>query len=207
MTPLLIFPCGGNSIEALDCIDESKYRVIGFVDDNPEKIGKKYFDIAVFDRTAFERFPDAKVLACIGSPYNFKQRGEIIAGLGIDKERFINIIHPSAKVSKFATIGTNCLIMTGVVISANAKIGDNVIILPNSVVHHDSQIGDNTCIGSNVVVAGYTTIGENCYIGSGSSIINNIFIGSNTLIGMGTNVIKSVESGKKMVGNPAREIN
>ncbi|PKQ69794.1 acetyltransferase [Raineya orbicola] len=206
MTPLLIFPCGGNSIEALDCIDESKYRVIGFVDDNPEKIGKKYFDIEVFDRTAFECFPDAKVLACIGSPYNFKKRGEIIASLGVAKERFVNIIHPSAKVSKFATIGTNCLIMAGVVISANAKIGDNVIILPNSVIHHDTEIGDNTCIGSNIVVAGFTKIGKNCYIGSGSNIINNISVGSNTLIGMGTNVVKSVGENKKIVGNPAREI-
>jgi sugar O-acyltransferase (sialic acid O-acetyltransferase NeuD family) len=206
MIPLLIFPLGGNSVEALDCIDESKYKVIGFVDDDTNKIGTKYCDIEVFGRTAFERFPDAKVLACVGSPYNFRKRGEIIAGLGIKKERFVSIIHPSAKISKFASIGTNCLIMAGVVITHNAKIGDNVIILPNSVIHHDTEIGDNTCIGSNVVVAGFTKIGKNCYIGSGSNIINNISVGSNTLVGMGTNVVKSVGDNKKIVGNPAREI-
>ncbi|MFN3315691.1 MAG: acetyltransferase [Raineya sp.] len=206
MIPLLIFPLGGNSVEALDCIDENKYKVIGFVDDNPSKIGTKYYGIEVFDRTAFEQFSDAKVLACIGSPSNFKKRGEIIDSLGIAKERFVTIIHPSAKISKFAQIGTNCLIMAGVVITHNAKIGDNVIILPNSVVHHDSEVGDNTCVGSSVVVAGFTKIGESCYIGSGSTIINNISIGSNTLIGIGTNVIKSVESNKKVVGNPAKEI-
>jgi sugar O-acyltransferase (sialic acid O-acetyltransferase NeuD family) len=185
MTPLLIFPCGGNSIEALDCIDESKYRVIGFVDDNPEKIGKKYFDIEVFDRTAFECFPDAKVLACIGSPYNFKKRGEIIASLGVAKERFVNIIHPSAKVSKFATIGTNCLIMAGVVISANAKIGDNVIILPNSVVHHDVVIKNNVFIAGGVVICGGVIINENCFIGAGVNIIQNANIEKNNLVQMG----------------------
>lgn len=206
MIPLLIFPLGGNSVEALDCIDENQYKVIGFVDDNPSKVGTKYCDIEVFDRTAFEQFPNAKVLACIGSPYNFRKRGEIIANLGIPKERFVSIIHPSAQISKFATIGTNCLVMAGVVITHNAKIGNNVIILPNSVVHHDTEIGDNTCIGSNVVVAGFTKIGKSCYVGSGSNIINNITIGSNTLIGMGTNVVKSVEENKKIVGNPAREI-
>ncbi|MCS6821280.1 MAG: NeuD/PglB/VioB family sugar acetyltransferase [Microscillaceae bacterium] len=206
MKNLLIFPLGGNSVEALDCIDEQEYEIIGFVDDDTKKIGTKYCGIEVFDRSAFERFPDAKVLACIGSPYNFRKRGEIIAGLGVERKRFVTIIHPSAKISKFATIGINCLIMAGVVITHNAKIGDNVIILPNSVIHHDTEIGDNTCIGSSVVVAGFGKIGENCYIGSGSNIINNALVGSNTLVGMGTNVVKSVGENKKIVGNPAREI-
>lgn len=197
MTPLLIFPLGGNSVEALDCIDESKYKVIGFVDDDTNKIGTKYCGIEVFDRTAFERFPDAKVLACIGSPYNFRKRGEIIASLGIPKERFVSIVHPSARISKFASIGTNCLIMAGVVITHNVKIGDNVIILPNSVIHHDTEIRDNVFIAAGVVVCGGVRIQQSCFIGAGAKIIQNVNIGEKSIIGLGSVVVKDVEKEEK----------
>jgi sugar O-acyltransferase (sialic acid O-acetyltransferase NeuD family) len=204
--PLLIFPLGGNAIEALDCIDEEKYRVMGFIEDDPAKIGTSYANIPVFDRSALKMFPEAKVLACVGSPQNFQQREDIIRSLEIENERYATIIHPKAQISKFATIGKNCLLMAGVVVTHNAKIGDHVIILPNSVIHHDVIIENGTCIGANVVVAGGTHIGESCYIGSGSNIIHNISIGKNTLVGLGTNVIESVGENKKVVGNPAKEI-
>jgi sugar O-acyltransferase (sialic acid O-acetyltransferase NeuD family) len=210
---LLIFPCGGNALEALDCLNEQT-NMIGFIDDNLEKIGQKYYDFEVFSRNEYkkilEKYNNIQVLICLGNPTNFRKRKEIIENfckdLSIEKERLATVIHSSAKISKYASIGSNCLIMAGVVIIHNAKIGDNVIILPNTVIHHDTQIGDYTCIGSNVVVAGFTTIGESCYIGSGSNIINNIEIGTKTIIGMGTNVIKSIGENKKIVGNPAREI-
>ena len=205
MQDLLIFPFGGNSLEALDCLNE-KFNLLGFVDDNTEKIGTKYLGIEVFDRTAFDKYPNAKVLACIGSPSNFQKRQAIIESLNLDKTRLISLIHPTANISKYASIGLNCLIMANVVITHNAIIGDSVIILPNSVIHHDTKIGNATCIGSNVVVAGFTHIGESCYIGSGSNIINNIEIGGKTMIGMGSNVIKSIAENKKIVGNPAHEI-
>jgi len=202
---LILFPCGGNAIEALDCIDFSRYDVIGFIDDDLKKIGTKVFGLEVFDRTLLEKEPEALVLAVPGNPNNFKEREEIIDGL-VDKNRLTSIIHPNASVSGFSKIGKNCLIMEGVVLKINSIVEDNVCILPNTVLHHDSVIKKNSLIGSNVVIAGHSKIGNTCYIGSGTRIINNITIGSDCLIGMGSNVIKSVESGKVVAGNPARII-
>lgn len=204
-TQILLFPFGGNSLEALDCLD-SHYEILGFVDDNPEKVGSIYLNFQIFDREAFLKFPEAKVLACIGSPNNFQKRKEIIQSLNLPQERFINIIHPTAQISKYAKVGNNCLIMAGVVITHNTQIGDNVIILPNTVIHHDTKVGNYTCIGSNVVIAGFCDIGESCYIGSGTNMINNTSIGEKTMIGIGTNVIRSFGAYKKIVGNPAKEI-
>lgn len=204
-TQILLFPFGGNSMEALDCLDD-RFEVLGFVDDNTEKIGNTYLDFQIFDRKAFINFPTAKVLACVGSPNNFQKRKEIIQSLNLPQERFMNIIHPTVQISKYAKVGNNCLIMAGVVITHNAQIGDNVIILPNSVIHHDTKIGNYTCIGSNVVIAGFCDIGESCYIGSGTNIINNTTIGEKTMIGLGANVINSFGTHKKIVGNPAKEI-
>ena len=205
---LLLFPFNGNAVEAMDCIDSTKYCVIGFIDDDEDKIGKEFNGIKVFNRSILIQELDAKVLAVPGSPSSYKNRGQLIKKLNIAKDRFISIAHDSACVSKYASIGVNCLIMEGVVIKASSMIGNNVCILPNSVIHHDSIIKDNTLIGSNVVIAGYTTVGENCYIGSGSKLINNIKIGDGSLVGIGSNVIKSFpKKMNKLVGNPAYQIN
>ena len=210
---LLIFPCGGNALEALDCLNEQT-NMIGFIDDNLEKIGQKYCSIEIFSRNEYkkilEKYNNIKVLACLGSPTNFRKRKEIIESfckeLGIEKQQLATIIHPSAKISKYASIGSNCLIMAGVVITHNAKIGNNVIVLPNSVIHHDTEIGDFTCIGANVVIAGNVKIRESCYIGSGATILQNIQIGTKTMVGLSAVVIRNIDANKTVVGNPAREI-
>jgi len=205
MEKLLIFPFNGNGLEALDCLGKN-FELIGFIDDTKEKQEKNKLGFEVFSRAFIKKFHEAKILAVPGSPTSYHIRKRIILELKIPKKRFAQVIHPSAKISPFAKIGNNVLIMAGVVITSNAVIGNNVCILPNTVIHHDTEIGDYTLIGSNVTIAGNTKIGKNCYIGSGTSIINNIEIGDKTLIGMGTNVIKSLPKNSKVVGNPARQL-
>lgn len=203
--PLLIFPYNGNGQEALLSVDPQKFKLIGFIDDTPEKQGQQQYGF-VYTRQALIDFPDALVLAVPGSPTSFPLRSQIINELSIAPQRFTTIISPQATVSSHAKIGRNVLIMPGVIITHNAVIGDHVCILPNSVIHHDVKIGNLTLIGSNVSVAGNSTIEDNCYVGSGSRIINGITIGQKSLIGLGTNVIHSVEPKSVMAGNPAKFI-
>ncbi len=222
MQQLLIFPCGANGLEALDCLTDDT-QFLGFIDDNKQKQGKHIFDktelnFEVFGRDFYknaykeilEKYNNLKFLVCVGSPNNFRERKTIIEDfckdLNIDKHQLATIIHPSAKISKYASIGSNCLIMAGVVITHNAKISDNVIILPNSVIHHDTEIGDFSCIGANVVIAGNVKISESCYIGSGATILQNIQIGTKTMVGLSTVVIRDIGENKTVAGNPAREI-
>jgi sugar O-acyltransferase (sialic acid O-acetyltransferase NeuD family) len=202
---LLIFPFNGNALEAMDCIG-GQYELIGFIDDTIAKQGPTPWGYPVFDRSALEKYKDAKVLAVPGSPASYKKREEHIGSLGISNDRLATVVHPNASVGKNVKLGTNCLIMAGVVITSNALVKDHVCILPNTVIHHDAVIGEYTLIGCNVAIAGGTTIGRNCYIGSGTNIMNGLEIGEFTLIGLGSNVLKSVASHSKIAGNPAREL-
>ena len=206
MEKLLIFPFNGNALEAVDCID-GQYELLGFIDDTPEKQGVTKWGVPVFDRSALEKYKDAKVLAVPGSAVSYKKRQDQIASLNIDTERFVSIVHPKASVGKNVKLGTNCLIMAGVVITSNAQIGDHVCILPNTVIHHDAVVNDYTLIGCNVAIAGGTVIGRNCYIGSGTNVMNGITIGEYTLVGLGSNVLKTISANSKVAGNPAKEIN
>jgi len=203
--PLLIFPYNGNAVEALDCLG-TRHRLMGFIDGTPEKQGTGRYGQRVMTRAAFTDLPEARVVAVPGSSTSYRTRRRVIESLGVSTARYTTIIHPFARISPFASIGYNVLLMAGVVVTSNAIIGNHVCILPNTVVHHDVIIGEWTLIGSNVTIAGGTTIGDNCYIGSGSSIMNGLQIGSGALVGLGSNVIRNVRGNTKVAGNPATQL-
>ncbi len=201
-TPLLIFPCNGNGVEALDCLGD-RFRMVGFVDDTPGKHGIGPQGHPVSGRSAFGDWAEAMVLAVPGSPVSYRARRQVIESLRLPDRRFARVIHPSAQVSRFAQIGRNVLIMAGAVVTSNAVIGDHVCVLPNTVIHHDCIIGAWTLVGSNVTIAGGTVIGENCYLGSGSSVMNGLRIGDEALIGLGSTVVRDVRARTAIAGNPA----
>ncbi len=201
--PLLIFPCNGNGIEALACLGH-EYRAIGFIDDTPAKQGCDSFGLEIFSRLALERFPEAMVLAVPGGPASFRQRQAVVESLGIAPSRLARVVHPSAQISPWASLGFNVLVMAGVVITSNAVIGNHVCLLPNTVVHHDAVVGDWALIGSNVTIAGHVSVGLNSYVGSGTNVMHDITVGAGALVGLGTNVIRDVPAAATAVGNPAR---
>jgi sugar O-acyltransferase (sialic acid O-acetyltransferase NeuD family) len=200
----MIFPFNGNGLEALDCLNHEEYDFMGFIDDNIEIHSSTY---EIFPRTILKKHNELFLLAVPGSYLSFKVREAIINSLGVNKERFISLIHPNASIGKNVHIGYNCLIMAGVVITSNAQLHNHICVLPNTVIHHDVIIENYSLIGSNVVIAGGTKIGPNCYIGSGSNIMNGIQIGERSLIGLGSNVLKSIPEDSKVAGNPAKSVN
>ena len=203
--PLLIFPCNGNGLEALDCLGVD-WHCVGFVDDTQQKQDSGAFGYPVFARSVLSGMPDAQVLAVPGGPTSYRSRSQLIAGLDIAPERFARVIHPAASVSSRAKLGHNVLVMAGVVITSNAVIGSHVCLLPNTVVHHDCVIGDFSLLGSNVTIAGGVTVGSNCYVATGSSIMHGISIGAGALVGIGSNVIRDVASDTRVAGNPAKPL-
>jgi sugar O-acyltransferase (sialic acid O-acetyltransferase NeuD family) len=200
---LLIFPCNGNALEALDCLGPA-WHLLGFVDDTPVKQAQGAYGRPVFDRAALAAWPQARVLAVPGSPQSFRGRRALIEGLGLAPARWARVIHPSARISPLARIGHNVLVMAGVVVTSNAVIGDHVCLLPNTVVHHDVVIGDGSLVGAGVTLAGGVHLGPDCYIGSGSSLMNGLDIGAGTLVGLGSTVIRDTKAGSCVAGNPAR---
>lgn len=212
MKKVLILGAGGICIDILDTLQEVNgilqeplYECIGFLDDNKEIWGKEFFGIKVLGSLEkAKEFPDAYFVNGIGNSSNFSEKKSIQDMLGIRERQFLTVIHPSASVSKMATIGAGTVILQNVTVASNAQIGNHALIMPNSVISHDVKIGDYTFITAGVCVSGLVSIGTACYVGTNSSIIGKITIGDNSLIGMGSVVLDDVPAHSVYVGNPAK---
>lgn len=113
-------------------------------------------------------------------------------------------IHPSAEVSKYATIGEGSIILEHVTIQPYVKCGICNVFWSNVNICHHTEIGNFNFFAASSAVLGRIKIGNNCFIGCNATIKNEIQIGSMTLIGAGAYVSKSTNEYDVVV--PARSI-
>ena len=117
------------------------------------------------------------------------------------------IIHPSAHISRFASIAKQ-----GVVIGDRVELQNDVVIESNAIVRSDVTVCHNTLIKSDVfvgpkaLVGAYITINELAFIGQGAILVSGKAdcIGKNTLVGAGAMVTKPLPDNVVAVGNPAK---
>jgi acetyltransferase-like isoleucine patch superfamily enzyme len=93
--------------------------------------------------------------------------------------------------------------MANTVVNPNAIIGDFCTIQSNVTIGHDSIMGAYNFIATQSTV-GNIIMGARNFMGINSSTNNFMTIGDDCFIAMGSNVIKSIESGSKVMGNPAK---
>ncbi len=109
-----------------------------------------------------------KTLIIVDNPFSaFIKLLKIISD---EKQRQPGTIHPSAVISKDASIGDNISVGANVVIDGDTQIGKNVTIYPNVYIGTNCRIGDDSIIYPNVTIREEVTIGNRAIIQSGASI-------------------------------------
>lgn len=210
---IILFGATGGCVDILDTIhdinaslSEPRYECVGFLDDKSDMWGAEVLGAKVLGpfESASDYLSECYFVTGIGSPYNYWRRAEIISNLGIPRERFETIIHPTASISSSAEIGLGSVIHQNAAVTTNARVGDYVLILPNAVVSHDDIIGDYSIITAGVSISSGVKVGKSCYIGANSSIRQDITIGDFSQVGMGSVVLNDVAENSIVVGSPAR---
>lgn len=116
----------------------------------------------------------------------------------------LTVIHPSAVVSKGASVGAGVQIFAGAIVNVAAVLGEGCIVNTGSIVEHDAVMEPFSHLASGARIAGGVTIGRRAFIGSGATVIQGVTVGHDAIVGAGAVVISDVHPGAKVVGVPAR---
>ena len=120
--------------------------------------------------------------------------------------RPVTLVHPSAVVSKDASIGAGSQIMAGVIIGPQVKMGIQCIINAKVSIDHECVLADGVEISPGATLCGRVTVGACAWIASGATVLPMITIGEKATVGAGAVVNKDVPEKTTVVGIPAKPL-
>ena len=124
----------------------------------------------------------------------------------IDRDRVINLIHPTAYVSASAVLGCNIIVGAQAIVGLNAIVEDGVVQNALSSVEHDNKIGAFSFFGTGAILCGRVETGVEVFIGGGATVKPGTKIGARTTLGTGAVLVKDAEADSVYVGNPAQKL-
>lgn len=202
MKNLLIIGAGGHGKVVADVVQSlAIYEKIEFLDDNCKaNIGFSILGPVAHVKQYIHKFD---VFVAIG---NNKMRGDFLKSLIELGANIPTFVHPSAVVSKRASIGIGSIVMPGAVVNAGASLGKGCIVNTCASIDHDCLIEDYCHISVGAHLAGNVYLGEKVWVGIGALVNNNIGICSNTCIGAGAVVVKNIAEPAIYIGIPAKKM-
>lgn len=202
---LLILGAGCIARDVADAVEDfPEYELAGFVVDVPPyepgqlMLGKPIYwidDIPFFDRSY-------RAICAIGRMTKIRIIQKV-QELGMP---FVNLIHPTARVSRSASIGEGTFIGVNVQIGAFTKIDNHVFINRGVMIGSEVSIKEYSVISAGANIAGNVEIGASTFIGFGAMVLPHITVGNNCIVGAGAMVNRSFPDRVKVIGHPAEII-
>jgi len=181
------------------------HRIIGLLDDNPKLHGQSVDGTPVLGPLELAHdHPDAGLVFGIGSPPTRLLRHRIIDRLAIPEERFVSLVHPTAKVYPSASVGHGAIIHSNVVLADHVRLDGFNIVTFGALLASQVHLGRFAMVSSLVVLLSRVDVGPGCFIGATACIQDDIRVGAGALVGMASAVYRNVAPGAVALGNPAR---
>jgi len=205
--PLLIIGSGGHAAVVRDCVDDSRFDVLGYLDD-ARPAGTRFGDETILGNLQdlpglVARHPDATAIVAIGDNMT-RLRVVGIAERSVPELRWASVIHGSAIIAPTVEIGPGCVVVAGAIINCRSRLGRHVLINTGSVLDHDNHFGDFSSTGPRVATGGDVRVGNFTHIGIGASVSHGVRIGNHCVIGGMAFVHRPVDDNLVCFGVPAR---
>jgi acetyltransferase EpsM len=182
--------------------DAGTYEIYGFVEGtDPERCRQHVDGLPVFWIEAVAGFDrDIRAVCAVGSP----ERKGFIEQAEAQGLQFVSVRHPSAIISRTASLGEGTVAGAGVIVAAKSVIGRHVILNRGSLIGHHTTLGNYVTVSPGANIAGRVHIADGVYIGMGANVLDGVSIGAGSVVGAGAVVVKDVPGKVQVVGIPAR---
>jgi len=206
--PLVLVTASGLARETLAALRADGHRLLlGFVDDDPAVTGRTVDGLPVLG--PLERLadhPEAAVVVCAGRGTVRLRIVDRLRDLGVDADRYVSVLHPTASVADGCVVGAGSILLAGVVLTAGVRLGAHVVAMPHVVLTHDDVVEDAATLCAGVLLGGGVRVGRAAYLGMGASVRENVRVGEEAVVGMGAVVLSDVPARSTVVGVPARAV-
>lgn len=196
---------GREMVKYIEDINKQKptWVLRGFIDDNLNALDGYPCDYKVLGTIQdWQPAEDEEFVCALAFPAVKKK----VVGQLVEKgAKFATLIHPSAMLHAYCTIGEGVVITPNSVISANAMVGDYASILGSSVAH-DASVGEWSTLSGKCALNGHVQCGKMVYMGCGVLVAPSKKIGDGATVGIGSVVISNVKAGTTVFGNPAKKM-
>jgi acetyltransferase EpsM len=206
---VLVWGAGGHGKVVVDALMLStEWEIAGIIDEDSKKNATELLGVKVsllngdLSESARRLKCDCVAIA-IGDNYTRHEKLQQIRSAGL---RPVNVVHPSARISRFVKIGEGVTILAGTTISAGTVIEDNVCVNTSASVDHDNYLENSCHIFPNATLTGGVRVREFAYIGSGAVITPNLTVQKYSYVGAGAVVLDDVPEGMIVCGVPAKTI-
>jgi len=202
---ILIFSAGSAGKEVFQLILNinklyNEWEVIGYVDNDTNKIGKTIDDVQVYSSA---NKPKKKEIYAACGVMDGAIRKKIFNEEIIKNEyQLTNLIHPLVEQPKCFKTGLGNIIFGNVHISFEVDIKNFSIISNFCDLGHNLIANNYFTIMPSAIIGGNCEIGEQTLIGSGAMIHPRIKIGSNCKIGMGTLITSNIKNNTSVINYP-----
>lgn len=199
MIDVVILGAGGTGREIAEMFDEvfdtGNFRLKGFLSDydtGVETVGTiKDYKICENDR----------FILAIGDVAGRRKVAENILSRG---GKFINFIHPLAKVLGSAKIGDGVIIFPFAWVGANAEVGDFCFINLHAACGHDVKLGKFSELAPYSAIGGGVQCGEECLFALHSVVAPKTVLGNKVVIAQGSTIQKNQSDNALIVGVPGK---
>jgi len=203
LSGLLIIGGGGHGKVVADAAMSSGWSRVAFLDDRGQALGSPAgLPIlgAVSELQAHAgKFSAAVVALGDGRRRLLLQAECLAAGLEV-----VSIIHPTAFVSRFASLAPGCVVLAQAAINVDSRLGRGCIVNTGATVDHDCVLGEGVHICPGAHLAGSVHVGNYTWVGIGASVREGVAIGPGATVGAGAVVVGNVAADVTVVGVPAR---
>ena len=208
MQDVLIIGAGGHGKVVLDVLRAARqFRPAGFVDADPKLTDSYVAGLPVLGSiNSLSRLRQQRIRHAVVAIGDNRTRMRYMALLLEQGFELVSAVHPTATVSRSATVGRNVVVAPLAAVVTEARLADGVIVNTSAVVDRECDVQEGAHVCPGATLAGRVRVGRGAFVGLGAKVIQCRTVGRFATVGAGAVVIDDVPEYSTAVGVPARVI-